>query len=202
MAEDEYTPGFNPPPKPSTPRLAPWDHVDELCNKLERLIQAIEAQQLTTTVITEGGEAPTPIVRVTQEFEPVVQKLTDIETAVKDLKNPSEWTAKEPELIFRRGVRTAGTFYGDTMIDWTKGKRFRLKVTNSLDQDVSIQLIGNINKTKDGAADIGAAKTCPSSDDITIGPDWGDWHPYVGAKITVASAPTAGELFIWGVVQR
>ena len=34
-----------------------------------------------------------------------------------------KWEATEPEEIFRQALLTADTFYGDRMVDWTRGKR-------------------------------------------------------------------------------
>jgi len=37
---------------------------------------------------------------------------------------------------------------------------------------------------------------------LSVGPAWDDWAPFIGVRITVAVAPTAGILNIWAVVQE
>ncbi|GAJ05566.1 unnamed protein product, partial [marine sediment metagenome] len=104
--------------------------------------------------------------------------------------------------IYRFAIRTIGTFYSNKMVDWTRGKRLLVKVESSLDQDVEIQLIGNIVDDMELATDIDIAKTCPANDNISIGPAWDHWCPYIGVKIAVAVAPAAGLLTISAVSQE
>lgn len=198
MVDEPYKPGINPPPPPSTPRLAPWDHVDLLCNKLDRLIAIMEAQVPTTIEVPEGTTGPT-IIRY-PALEPVTNKLEEIKKLIE--QQVVTWVAKDPIQIFRQEIRTADTFYGDNLIDWRRGKRFLLHVVSSLNQAASIQLIGNINNAKDNSTDVGGVKSCPANDSIDIVPDWDDWHPFIGAKIVTATAPTSGILLIWGVIQE
>ncbi|MBA7664355.1 hypothetical protein ES703_72413 [subsurface metagenome] len=182
---------MHPPPPPSTPRLAPWEHVEELCKKLDRLLAVLE------------GVAPAPPPEW-PGWEPVTSKLDEILREIKtlDIKVTTPWVAKEPEEIYRGSIRTAGTFYSDRTVNWTKGKRLLLKVDSSLNQAVQIQAIGNINSARDGAVDINGPLACGANGKITIGLAWDDWHPYIGVRITVAVAPTAGILNIWAVVQE
>ena len=114
------------------------------------------------------------------------------------------WVAKEPEEIYRFAIRTAGTFYSNKMVDWTKGKRLLVKVESSLDQEVQIQRIGNIIDDMELATDIDTPKPCPAKDNISIGPAWDHWCPYIGIRITVdvAAVPTAGLLTISAISQE
>lgn len=112
------------------------------------------------------------------------------------------WVTREPEEIYRYEIRTVGTFYSNKMVDWTKGKRLLIKVESSLDQDVEIQLIGNIVDDMEMATDIDTPKACPANDNISIGPAWDHWCPYIGVRITVAVAPTSGILTISAVSQE
>lgn len=184
-----------PPPPVTTPRLAPWEHVELLCEKLDRLIALLEAW------------APAPPPAPPAEWpgwEPVITKLNEIKVQLGELeiKVTTPWVAKEPEEIFRRAIRTTGTFYSDKMVNWKEGKRLLLKVDSSLNQSVDIQPIGNIRDATDGAVDINASLPCAAGGKITVGLAWDDWHPFVGCEITVATAPTKGELKIDGVVQE
>lgn len=184
-----------PPPKPTTPRLAPWDAVQELCDRLDRLIAILEAA------------APAPPVAPPAEWpgwEPVVSKLEKIiiQLAKLEITVTTPWVAKEPEEIFNRVIRATGTFYSDKMVNWTEGKRLLLKVDSSLDVAIQIQPIGNISSAKDGTVDINGPLPCTANGKITVGLAWDDWHPYIGVKIIVAVAPTAGILNILAVVQE
>lgn len=114
----------------------------------------------------------------------------------------TRWVTKEPEEIFRQAILSTGTFYTDKMVDWRQGKRIYLFIESTLNQDVSIQVIGNKTDTKDGATDIDTSKTCPKNDNISVGPAWDHWCPYIGIKTTVAVAPTAGLLTISAVMQE
>jgi len=111
------------------------------------------------------------------------------------------WKAKEPEAIFNQAIRSVGAFHSDAMVNWTEGKRILFKVESSLDQAVQIQLVGNISDTFTLATNIGPALPCVANGNISVGPAWDDWHPFIGVLITTAIAPTAGILNIWAVVQ-
>ncbi len=119
-----------------------------------------------------------------------------------EVKVLTPWVAKEPEEIYHYPIRTTGTFYSNKMVDWTKGKRLLVKVESSLDQPVQIQLVGNIVDDMELATDINTPKSCPANDNVSIGPAWDDWQPYIGVKIIVATAPTAGVLTISAVIQE
>lgn len=188
--------GIHPPPPPTTPRLAPWDHVEALVQRLDRLIALLEAWAPTAPPIVPPVEWP--------GWEPVISKLEEIKKQLGELeiKVTVPWVAKEPEEIFRQAIRSADTFYSDKMVNWTEGKRLLLKVDSSLDQAVQIQPIGNISNSKDGAVDINGSFPCTVDGKITIGLAWDDWHPYVGCEITVAVAPTTGTLTISAVIQE
>ena len=124
-----------------------------------------------------------------------------IEPGVK-VSVSTPWVAKEPEKIFSQAILTTGTFYSDKMVDWTKGKRILFKVESTLNQAVQIQLIGNTADDMNLATDINGPLPCTANGNISIGLAWDDWHPYVGVKITVAVAPTAGILTISAVIQE
>ena len=187
-------PKIHPPPPPTTPRLAPWDAVQELCNRLDRLIALLE------------GAAPAPPAPPPEwpGWEPVISKLEEIRRRLEvlEITVTTPWVAKEPEEIYKKGIRTTGTFYSDKMVNWTRGKRLLLRVDSSLNQAVQIQPIGNIRNSKEGAVDINSALPCTANGKITIGLAWDDWHPYIGAKITVSTAPASGDITIEAVIQE
>jgi len=185
-----------PPPRPTTPRLAPWDHVEVLCDKLNRLIALLEG-------VAPAPPAPPP---EWPGWEPIISKLDEIKSQLTELgiTVTTTWEAKEPEEIYREAIRTIGTFHSG-LVDWKKGKRLILKVKNTLDQQVTIQPIGNIRHATDGAVDIsvGPLPPCAPGGYISVGLAWDDWHPFVGCDITtVAPAPTSGMLMVEAVVQE
>ncbi|GAI99883.1 unnamed protein product, partial [marine sediment metagenome] len=112
------------------------------------------------------------------------------------------WVAKEPEQIYSSALREAGTFYSDKMVDWIRGKRLVIKVESSLDQDCDIQVIGNVADNRELAVDVGDLLTCAANSNISAGPAWDDWHPFIGVRMTLAGVPTTGILSIWAVVQE
>ena len=124
------------------------------------------------------------------------------------------WIAKEPEQIFSKAILSAGDFYTDKMVNWTKGKRILFKAESSLNWAVTLQVIGNIVDDKERATDINGALPLAANGNLSVGLAWDDWHPYVGVRITVPTAepveppppppppPTAGLLTISAVVQE
>lgn len=181
---------IHPPPPITTPRLAPWDHVDDLCNKLDKLISLLEAWAPAAPPVEWPG------------WEPVISKLDEIKVQLGALEIATPWVAKKPEEIFRKAIRATGTLTSDKMANWTRGKRLLLRVDSSLDQAVQIQATGNIGNTVNGAVDINAAQPCAAGGKISLGLAWDDWHPYIGCQITTAIAPTAGMLIISAVLQE
>jgi len=112
------------------------------------------------------------------------------------------WKAKEPELLLAQAIRSVGTFISDKMVDFRNGKRLLFKVESSLDQNVTIQLVGNKADGFNQATDVDGPFPCLANGNISIGLAWDDWHPYVGVRITAAVAPTVGMLNIWSVLQE
>ncbi len=112
------------------------------------------------------------------------------------------WVAKDLEQVFTQPIRTAGVFYSDKMVNWTRGKRLLIKVESSLDQDCDIQVIGNIADTRELAVDVGDLLPCLAGRNISAGPAWDDWHPYIGVRIITALAPAVGILTITAMIQE
>ncbi|MBA7712564.1 hypothetical protein ES703_121543 [subsurface metagenome] len=88
------------------------------------------------------------------------------------------------------------------MVNWTNGKRILFKVESSLNQAVNIQIIGNVQDSKELATDINGVLPCTANGNISVGLAWDDWHPYVGVRITVAEDPGSGILTISAVIQE
>ncbi|GAI79337.1 unnamed protein product, partial [marine sediment metagenome] len=171
----------------------------------EKVNYLIEALTTLIPVLAEVAEGQTQLVEgQTQLVEAIQQWLAaqgiappGVEVAVS-----APWVAKEPEQIFSQAIRTAEIFYSDKMVNWTRGKRLLIKVESSLDQDCDIQVIGNIADTRELAVDVGDLLTCVAGGNISAGPAWDDWMPYIGVRIITALAPTAGILTITAVIQE
>ena len=157
-----------------------------------------------------------PVLAEVAERQAALTELFEQWLAAQGIAPPAEgirvtvstpWIAKEPEQIFSASIRSEGNYYSDKMVDFRNAKRILFKVESSLNWDVNIQLIGNIVDSKDLATDIGLALPCTANGNISVGPAWDDWHPYVGVRITVPAPPPepfepAGILTISAVVQE
>jgi len=165
----------------------------------EKLNYLIECLTTLIPVLAEVAESNAQLVALLQQWF-AAQGVSPGEGA--EVTVSTRWAAREPEEIYNYAIRTTGTFYSDSMIDWREGKRLLVKVESSLDQDVEIQLIGNIANDMELATDIDIAYTCPANDNISLGPAWDHWCPYIGVRITVATAPTKGVLTISVVSQE
>lgn len=132
----------------------------------------------------------------------LLQKIAVAQGAPVEVTVSTPWVAKEPEQIFDQPIRSVGTFDSDKMVDWTEGKRLLFKVESSLDQAVVIQLIGNTTGSFLLPTNVGPPLPCVANGNISVGPAWDDWHPFIGVRITTAVAPTVGMLKIWAVIQE
>jgi len=168
MAEKD-TGQVHPPPFVSTPRVAPWDAVQELCNRLDRLISLLEGLSYPPGVPSE----------------------------LKCI-----WEAGPIQVILKDAVIRAVGITNTDMLDWQKGKRLILKVTSTLDVAITVQPVGNIEKAINGAVNIDGILPCAAYSNITVGLAWDDWHPYVGAIVTHAVAPTVGIVKVEAVIQE
>jgi len=168
----------------------------------EKLDYLIEVLTALVPELAEVAEGQTGLIAAIQQWLaaqgiPVTPPVEGVEVTVS-----TPWIAKEPEQIFSSAIRSAGTFYTDRMVNWTKGKRILFKAESSLNQAVNLQVIGNIVDDKERATDINGALPLAANGNLSVGLAWDDWHPYVGIEITVAVAPTAGILTISAMVQE
>jgi len=165
-----------------------------LDEKLDYLIECLPA---LIPVLAEVAERQASLIELLEQW----LAAQGIEPGVK-VSVSTPWAAKEPEEIFKQEILADGDYYSDKMVDWTKGKRILFKVESTLNQAVQIQLIGNTVDDMNLATDINGPIPCTANGNISIGLAWDDWHPYVGVKITVAVAPTAGILTVSAVIQE
>lgn len=165
----------------------------------EKLDYLIECLTTLVPVLAEVAEGNAQLIALLQQWL-AAQGIPPAEGVEVTVKVP--WVAKEPEVLFDRAITTADTFDADKMVNWTKGKRLVIKVESLLDQALQIQVVGNITDNYYLATDINAAIPCPAQGNISIGLAWDDWHPFIGARITTAVAPTSGILTISAVIQE
>ncbi len=165
----------------------------------EKLNYLIDCLTTLVPVLAEVAESNAQLIALFQQWL-AAQGMPPAEGIEVTVLTP--WVTKEPEEIYRYPIRTAGTFYSNKMVDWTNGKRILFKVESSLNQAVNIQIIGNIVDDKELATDINGALPCAANGNISVGPAWDDWTPFIGIRITAAVAPTAGILTISAVVQE
>ncbi|MBA7558432.1 hypothetical protein ES708_00035 [subsurface metagenome] len=167
----------------------------------EKIDYLIECLTTLVPVLAEVAEGNATLIALLEQWLAAQGVVPGVEPGVEvTVKAP--WVAKEPEQIFSQDIRVAGTFYSNKMVNWTEGKRILFKAESSLNQAAQIQLIGNVVDDMELATDINAAIPCPANGNISIGPAWDDWHPFIGVRITTAVAPTAGILTISAVIQE
>jgi len=164
----------------------------------EKLDYLIEILTALVPVLAQVAESNAQLIELLQQWLAAqVPGAPGIEVTVL-----TPWVAKEPEQIFNQDIRVVGTFYSDKMVDWTKGKRFLLKVESSLNQTVTIQVIGNFIDNMTMASDINGPIDILANENHSVGLAWDDWHPFIGVRIITAVAPTAGILTIYAVKQE
>ena len=166
----------------------------------EKLDYLMECQTAIVQLLEQLTEGNSTMIQLLQQLVTLQGGVAPGEGIQVTVRTP--WVAEEPEEIFSQAILAADTFYSDKMVDWRQGKRIYFFVESTLNQDAEIQVIGNKTESKEGATDIGPAKICPANDNISLGPDWDQWCPYIGIKITVTAAPTAGLLTITAVRQE
>ena len=186
-------PRINPPPPPTTPSQAPWDDVakliarmDKMTSLLQQIIDKPMPQAITPTPTIIYPSTPTPI-KTTQQPQAVVTSANPL-------------TAEPEEQLYRENPRATGTFYSK-MFDWKKGARVVMLIHSTLNENIQVQPIGNFREIAPDAVEISSSKACNANSDITIGFAWDDWHPFVGVRLSITTAPTSGELEVKAIKQ-
>jgi len=165
----------------------------------EKLDYLVDVLITLTPVLAEVSERQATLIQLLEQWL-ALQGIVAGQGGEVAVSTP--WIAKEPEQIFHQAIRSAGTFYADRMVNYTKGKRILFKAESSLNQAANLQVIGNIADDHARATDIDGVLPLPGNGNLTVGLAWDDWTPFTGIRITVAVAPTAGILTIWAVVQE
>ncbi len=104
--------------------------------------------------------------------------------------------------IYNQPIRVIGTFQSN-VVDLREAKRLLIKAASTLDQNVTLQVLGDISNPFSATPDaINSPILCPAGGSCSIGLAFDDWHPYIGVRIIVAVAPITGILNIWSVIQN
>ncbi len=167
----------------------------------EKLDYLIEVLTTLIPVLAEVTESQTTLIQLLQQWL-AAQGIPAAPPEGIEVTVRTDWVAKVPEQVYSHAIRAAGTFYTDRMVNWTKGKRILFKAESSLNQAVNLQVIGNIVDDRGRATDIGPALPLAANGNLSVGPAWDDWTPFIGVRITAAVVPTAGILTIWAVIQE
>ncbi|MBA7569072.1 hypothetical protein ES708_10809 [subsurface metagenome] len=167
----------------------------------EKLDYLIEVLTTLVPVLAEVTESQTTLIQLLQQWL-AAQGIPAAPPEGIEVTVRTDWVAKVPEQVYSHAIRAVGTFYTDRMVNWTKGKRILFKAESSLNQAVTLQVIGNIVDDKERATNINDPLPLAADGNLSVGPAWDDWHPFIGVRITVAVAPTAGVLTISAVVQE
>ena len=155
----------------------------------------------------------------TTELQQILAALQNILTAIQNIpgisvgtgstgtssitETEAEWSTTDPVTIFNEAIGSAEPVNGDSIYDARNAKRVLFRAESTLNQDVSIQLVGNIQPNYQGATNLGAPVVCPANDNISIliGMGSNNWQPYIGVVITPVGVPTAGILTILALSQ-
>jgi len=79
--------------------------------------------------------------------------------------------------------------------------KITIYVKNGLDQDVTIQVMANKDKSTSGAVPVGSSFTVAAGDEEsrTLTPDTSGWLPYVYVTAACATAPSSGRLDVYRI---
>jgi hypothetical protein len=86
------------------------------------------------------------------------------------------------------------------VLDISVRKRVALKVKSTLDQAVTLQLIGDLDNPMsaptniDGSINLPIGNVTTSSAEIGLAPD--DWQPFIALQMTTLVAPTVGTITV------
>ncbi len=100
-------------------------------------------------------------------------------------------------LVFASGnAPVAGTYYS-TMVDFTSASHVVYQVTNTCDQPVTVQAIGNVtNKNTTAGLIDGVMAVVPVNGIMLVQIDLDDWTPYSGTQIIIPAGITVGQVIV------
>jgi len=114
---------------------------------------------------------------------------------------PSGLTTRLVQLIKAVAVRATDIVYPAEMADCRAAHRVLLHVSNGLDQEIRVTVIGNMGSSYSGAEVI-TEMTCAAGEKTAYGLKLEEWMPYVGVWCQALVTPTAGNLDAVAIVQE
>jgi hypothetical protein len=105
-----------------------------------------------------------------------------------------------PALVLTSNLRLATVLTSD-IADLSQIRRIIVKAKSTLDQQVSLQLIGDMFSPMDVPTLISGSYLVPvgsvTVSSLSIGFADDDWQPYVAVQLTTLVAPTVGQIQVW-----
>jgi len=102
-------------------------------------------------------------------------------------------TEKRKQVFIDYTIRDTLTHYSE-IAEWIEGYALTIWIENTLDQDLTVQIKGNILPSRIGAVDIDATYIVEAGDRAarTLTADTSGWLPYILLSVVAAAAPTKG----------
>lgn len=98
-------------------------------------------------------------------------------------------------------VLTTNLIDCELMADASSSYRVLVYVNNLLDQGVRIDVIGNIADSVAGSENI-YQFICPTLKKRVYGLKLEEWMPYIGVRVQASTAPTAGTIDAYAIIQE
>ena len=138
--------------------------------------------------------------RVSLTFVSLPSSVTITDKTPYWITSPSHVIPVVPQQIFTKDIRLIETDVTPVQ-DITLSQRVAIKVKSTLDQAVTIQLIGDFFNPMDTPTNINGpiavpiGSITPSSAEIHLAYD--DWQPYLAVQLSTLIAPAVGTVTVW-----
>lgn len=96
-------------------------------------------------------------------------------------------------------IRDTVSHFPTALLDLRNARQWAMEIDNSLDQNLTVELIGSITDRPDSAGDIGVNQVSTLGTFEPIATD--SWAPFIGVRLIAATAPTSGLVTVRGQVQ-
>ena len=156
-------------------------------------------QQALGVLLTQSGDIDGKLDTVNGNLEDIVNALKAINIIVQIPPGIPE----DPVVLLNQPILQvipAGQPLVTELVDFRTATRFAFKAESTLDQPITLQIVGDIFKTSAfRLVNIDGPLALPAGGTLSAGIGWGQWMPYVGVAITAPVAPTTGMLKIFYV---
>lgn len=96
-------------------------------------------------------------------------------------------------------IRDTVSHFPTALLDLRNARQWSMEIDNSLDQNLTVELIGSLTDRPDSAGDLGANQVSLLGTFEPIAAS--DWAPFVGVRLIAGTAPTTGLVTVKGQVQ-